>query len=422
MSRLLSPAQYRVGTVLLVMLAMALLWAIFGSIDIVVQAQGKLVPSSFVKVSQPAEAGPIAELLVRDGQVVKRGDLLARVDASVDESELSAERAELARLSLLVKVQDALLAGRALPSGTDSKLQNVIEEHILRRRAYEDALARGRAAATHAEASYRAGAIDAAKHGKVLEVLKRSAVAQTELADLGLATTLQVDDRQRDLIERAEAVRAQPDTLLSLQAAAAQARAELAAVTSDFQKQLATERSQAAAQLTKTRYAVERLERRIGRMELRAPVDGVINGLTVRGAGQVVSAGSVLMSVVPENEPLIAEVWVRNEDAGFAFPGMEVSTKLAAFPFQKYGWVEGELEWVGADSEVPESMKNSQGEPLFFKARVKLARQALARDGKDYPLKAGMQVTTDIQLGRRSLLEYLTSPLKKAVLEAARER
>lgn len=138
--------------------------------------------------------------------------------------------------------------------------------------------------------------------------------------------------------------------------------------------------------------------------------------------GQVVPSGTTLLEVVPRDEPLMLEGWVRNEDAGFVVPGMPVKVKLAPYPFQKYGLLEGTVQWVGADSETPESMRNVAGELLFYRVRVVLNAQQLERDGKVFEARPGMQAVADIQVGRRSLFEYLTSPLKKTVLEAARER
>lgn len=423
MAQLLPTAHYRVSYVLLALLAAGVLWATLGSVDIVVQAQGKLVPTTFVKVSQPAEAGPLAELLVVDGQAVTRGQILARLDAVQVFNDSKAEQAEVARLNLVLRAQEALMSNSPLPSHDGTPAQRVvIEEHVIRRQAQNFALAQASAATVKARHDWEAGVAELEKQEQTLTVASAAEAAHRALKDVGLASELTLGDKSIQRIERQQNTLAQKANVNGLDAAVLQANAGLAHTKAEFLRQLATDRSQAMAQLQKLTFSVANLDHRINLAELRAPVSGVINSLAVRAAGQVVSAGTVLMTVVPANEPLIAEVWVRNEDAGFVYPGMPVQVKVSTFPFQKYGWLEGELTWVGADAEVPESMKNTQGEPLFFKARVKLPRQALSRDNKEYGLKAGMQVTADMQLGKRSLFEYLTSPLKKAVLEAARER
>jgi HlyD family secretion protein len=161
---------------------------------------------------------------------------------------------------------------------------------------------------------------------------------------------------------------------------------------------------------------------RLQQTTLTAPVAGTVNGLAALAVGQVVSSGSTLLTVVPQGEALRLEGWLRNEDAAYVTPGMPAKVKAAAYPFQKYGWVEAEVFWIGVDAETPESMRNAQGEPLFYRVRFDLKRQTLTRDGQAYALKPGMQAVGDIQIGKRTLFEYLTSPMRKVLLEAGREK
>ncbi len=137
------------------------------------------------------------------------------------------------------------------------------------------------------------------------------------------------------------------------------------------------------------------------------------------------------MTLVPDGDDLVAEVWVSNEDVGFVRPGMQTQLKLAAFQFQKYGLLEGRVLHVNADStEAPSPNTGSdvvsgRDRPmgaLAYRALVALASQELKADGHRYPLQAGMQVAGEIHLGTRTVLEYLLSPVQKAFHEAARER
>ncbi|MGH8675936.1 MAG: HlyD family efflux transporter periplasmic adaptor subunit, partial [Burkholderiales bacterium] len=126
-----------------------------------------------------------------------------------------------------------------------------------------------------------------------------------------------------------------------------------------------------------------------------------------------------------------AEVWVSNQDVGFVRPGQEVKVKLSPFQFTKYGMLEGRIEQVSADAtEAPSPNTRSDAlsgrdrpmGPLAYRALVALKSQALASDGVNYPLAAGMQVAAEIHLGTRTVLEYLVSPVRRAFHEAGRER
>ena len=151
--------------------------------------------------------------------------------------------------------------------------------------------------------------------------------------------------------------------------------------------------------------------------------------LATHTPGTVAAPGTILMTIVPEGDPLLAEVWVSNDDVGFVRPKQEVKLKLASFQFQKYGMIEGKVLHVNADAtEAPSpNVKQDVGRerpmgPLSFRALVDLASQQLNADGERYALQPGMQVAGEIHLGTRTVMEYLLSPVQKAFHEAARER
>lgn len=153
--------------------------------------------------------------------------------------------------------------------------------------------------------------------------------------------------------------------------------------------------------------------------------------LATHTVGTVAAPGTILMTLVPQGDTLIAEVWVGNLDVGFVRPGQDVKLKLAAFQFQKYGMIEGVVRQVSADAtEAPSANTRSDTlggrdrpmGPLAYRALVDLKRQALETEGAKYALSPGMQVSGEISLGTRTILEYLLSPVQKAWHEAGRER
>ena len=177
----------------------------------------------------------------------------------------------------------------------------------------------------------------------------------------------------------------------------------------------------------KTRNSAKQ-EHRQEYLELRAPQDGVVKDLATHTIGTVTSPGTIMMTLVPKDENLRAEVWVKNDDIGFVRKALPVKLKLATFTFQKYGMVEGEVAHVSADSAdqsaapATQGPAKSAGEPLAYRTLVNLKHQFLEVDGEKYRLAPGMQVSAEIHLGTRTVLEYLLSPVQKAFHEAARER
>jgi HlyD family secretion protein len=182
--------------------------------------------------------------------------------------------------------------------------------------------------------------------------------------------------------------------------------------------------------LEKLTQELAKLSHRHELLELRAPQAGIVKDLATHTAGTVAAPGTILMTLVPEGDKLVAEVWVSNQDVGFIRPGQEAKLKLVTFQFQKYGMLEGRVLHVNADAtEAPSPNTRSDTlsrdrpmGPLAFRALLDLDRQELPADGRLYALQPGMQVAGEIHLGTRTVMEYLLSPVQKAFHEAARER
>ena len=215
----------------------------------------------------------------------------------------------------------------------------------------------------------------------------------------------------------------------SARASIAQAEKKLAQLESDYRRQLYTERNTSQGEVDKLAQEVAKQRHKQSLLELKAPQDGIVKDLATHTIGTVVQPGTVMLTLVPVNEKLRAEVMVSNEDIGFVRVGQPVKVKLAAYPFQKYGMVEGWVEHVSADAQDNNTQEAGMGtnqarrdQPLSFKALVSLDAMHLEMDGIRFALNAGMQTTAEIKLGDQTVVEYLLSPVRKAFHEAGRER
>jgi HlyD family secretion protein len=165
-------------------------------------------------------------------------------------------------------------------------------------------------------------------------------------------------------------------------------------------------------------------------LELRAPQSGIVKDLATHTIGTVVSPGTVLLSLVPENEPLVAEVMVKNDDVGFVYPQQQVKVKLSPYPFEKYGMLDGEVIHIGADasdtdnqqSQAKDSNKDKPAPTMAYKALIGLKQQSLSAQGETFKLAPGMQVVAEINQGQRSVMDYLLSPIRKTLHDSGRER
>lgn len=410
------------------------LWAMFGRLDIVAVAEGKLVPSTYLKIVQPAEQGVVKEILVKEGEAVKPGQVLIRMDSVLAGADVKAVRAEHDNKRLALRRIDAQLAGKAFARENgdppDLALQ-VQAQHAANVRAYENALAQEQSLLEKARQDLAAAQATKAKLEQVLPHYVEQEKAFEKLTKDGFAGRIMYTDKRRERIEKEQDLRTQEFTIGSNRALIAQSEKKLAQITADYRRQLQAERVQTASELEKAGQEMAKLAHRRDLLELRAPQAGIVKDLATHTVGTVAAPGTILMTLVPEGDKLLAEVWVSNQDVGFVRPGQGAKLKLAAFQFQKYGMVEGKVTHVNADAtEAPSANTRSDAlggrdrpmGPLAFRALVDLSSQELAVDGRKYLLQPGMQVSGEIHLGTRSVMEYLLSPVQKAFHEAGRER
>ena len=423
-----SPLPRTVLYGLLALFAVMLIWACVGRLDIVAVAQGKLVPQSFLKIVQPAESGIVREILVSEGEEVGAGQVLVRMDARLSDADSKTLFAELQRKRLQLRRIESELAEVPLrrqaddPNGiyeeTEAQLQ-------ARRQAHLDALGAEQATLVKAQHDLK-GAIEIeSKLQKTVPIYKDQADSWDKLAKEGYAGRLLALEKQRTYMEVAQDLRAQAQNVASLRALIAQSEKRIAQITSNYRQQLQNERIETGAIYHKLQQDWDKQQHRHSLLELKAPQAGIVKDLATHTPGTVVAPGTILLTLVPQNEPLVAEVWVDNIDAGFVQAEQKARVKLAAYPFQKYGMLDGVVKQVSADAQE----KPEQGNPTIksvqqaaYRALINLGSGHLESQGRQLRLVPGMLVNAEIHLGTRTVLEYLLSPVQKVAHEAGRER
>ena len=410
------------------------LWAVFGRLDIVAVAEGKLVPAQYLQIVQPAEQGTVKEILVREGQAVKAGQVLVRMDPVFTDADLKAARSEYHIRDLALRRVLAQLDGKemARAKGDPSRLfAQALAQYRANVEAFRNEISQERSLLDKARNDLAAARATKTKLEQTLPTYVELEKAYDKLAHDGFAGQLMAADKRRARIEKEQDLRAQEYVIRSNLALIAQSRHKIEQIRSDYRRQLEAERIDVAAKLEKARQELAKHEHRSMLLELRAPADGTVKDLATHTVGTVAAPGTILMTLVPAGGRLLAEVWVGNDDIGFVHAGQDVKLKLAPFQFQKYGMVEGRVVRVGADAtEAPSPNTRSDAltgrdrpmGPLAYRTVIALGEQVLESDGARYPLAPGMQVSGEIHLGTRSVLEYVLSPVQKAFREAGRER
>lgn len=405
-------------------LSLALIWSFVGQVDEVAVAQGRIIPDGRIKTIQAADAGVVRAIHVRDGQRVREGEPLIELDPTESSAQVvQAQQALLvaqidrARAQALLDHANGRNVPLNLPDGVDDATRQT-QQAIVAARIAEHNASRGNAAN---ELAQRRGdramvTADVERIEQQLPLEEQQLQSYQNLAAQGFAPRLrvaQVEEQtigmRHDLtIRRAEAMRAH--------AAEASAAAQLAGIDATFRREALDAFNEADATFRQRQQDLAIAQERRDRTILRAPTNGVVQQLQVHTIGGVVRPADPLLTVVPDGSTLIVEANVLNRDAGFVHEGQQVRVKLEAFPFTRYGVVDGRLTFLSHDAIQDEH----QG--LVFPARVELSQFAINVGGRPMPLTAGLAATAEIKTGQRRIIEFLLSPLARRVEEAGRER
>lgn len=382
---------------------------------------------TFTKVVQPAEAGVVSEILVKEGDAVREGQLLLRLDPRLSMADTAALGTDLAVRRITPRFIEAELAERTLgpiKNGRPEIFAQVQARFRAQRQAYLDAVAQDGEALNRARSDLQAAQQVLDKLTQTLPIYRQSSQAYRKLHQEGFVGELAALEKDREAIEKDQEQKAQTSNVASLGSAIAQSQKKITSVRSQYRSQLENERVETLALLNRSGQEFEKSQVKAGMLEIRAPNAGVVKDLALTTRGAVVAAGALLMNIVPVEQAMQAEVLLRNEDVGFAGTGQDVRVKVAAYPFQKYGMLDGKVALISADAVDPKQTPQGQVPSLTYRAIVVLDKAQLTSvaTGEQLALQAGMLVTAEIHQGRRTVLEYLLSPVRKVAQEAGRER
>lgn len=446
-----SPGMRWLLLLICTLFVLALIWAIFGKIDVVATAAGKTVPGENVKVVQPIEIGSVRAIHVKNGQFVKKGDLLIELDPTIASADAAQSSQSLQSANVVQARNDALLShlqGRPArfiaPAGTPPDIVRTEEAFVANAVAQYEAqrgsLVQQRA---EAQADLAAASAELAKLKEALPYIEKQLNARAELAEKGFYSKLQLLEYEQLRAEHLRNIEVQEANKLRAQASIGRLNAELESLRAGFGRTAVTDLAEANDRASLASEELRKAERMKQFQEIRAPIDGVVQQLAVTTVGGVVQPAQPLMVIVPCsgantdavscNGGITVEAFVQNKDIGFISVGQRVAVKLEAFNFTDYGLIEGTVINISRDaidqSQQPAgSVRDENGRPiqpgLVYAAKIELAcgPDDPARHALCDRVQPGMSVQAEIKTGRRRIIQYLLSPIRQALDEAGRER
>lgn len=403
----------------------ALIWSLVGRVDIVAVAEGRVVPAGRLQSIEAAEAGTVRDIHVREGAQVRGGDPLLSLDPTFVEADVGAALAEYGQAALAAARARALLAYAAgqpplieAPPDVDPDAlaaeQAAVSNRIAAQEERLSALDAREAAAISAIESAQA---EIARIDATLPLAREQLAARQQLDATGYGArlvTLQVQERVIGLeFDR----RARAGDLRKARAEQAMIQRERAQARAEFSAQAAAELAESETIATARAQGAAKARERSRLQTLTAPLAGTIVEVAVTTLGERVEAGAPLMTLVPSGQELVVEARVLNRDAGFVSVGDRAVIKLEAYPFTRFGFLEGRVERIGADAVTDERRG------LVFPVRVRITRTQLSRaEGRDLRLSPGMAASVEIMTGKRRVIDFVLSPIARATSEAGRER
>ncbi len=420
-----SPAPRLIMWLLMAFALIALLWAVFGRLDVVAVAPGKIVPSDRTKVIQPIETATVKAIRVTDGQAVRAGEVLIELDTTQADADAARLANDLLKARLQAARAQALLA--AITGGQPPTLERFADVPAERLRQ-EQRLLDGQHEEFRAQlASFdsdiaRRGA-ELRSTGQIVHKLELTAPLARQraadfknLVDRHFVSQHSYLDREQVRIEQEADLATARSRIAELTAAVQGARDQRAALVAQTRRQALDSLDEAEQKATTYRQELVKADARRRLMTLMAPVDGTVQQLAVHTVGGVVTPAQPLMMLVPKDNPVEVEAYVENKDIGFVSPGQAAMVKVETFPFTKYGIIKARVVSVSDDAA------NDEQRGLIFPARVALAQATIRVEKKTVALSPGMAVTVEVKTAKRRVIEYFLSPLLQYQNESLRER
>lgn len=408
-----SPLGRIVIWVIVTFFVIALTWACFGQIDIVAVATGKTIPNGHVKVIQPLEIGTVQRIYVSDGQAVQKGDRLIDLDTSA----VNAEIAQLASEKLFGKQKIKRLRWMA-EQYSHGKTMGTPQDPVLMSQwlEYQDRLKTLQSEKNKFQAEYLANKQQTEKLAAILPIITRRSANEKKLVDKHLFPEQEYLQTEQQRLTVLYDLKSQQSRGQQLKEALAEIAAKISHTRNEFAKNNLEKREEAEHEIVKIEQELIKARARLKTHHLIAPISGIVQQLSVHTIGGIVTPAQALMVIVPEIARLEIEAYVENKDIGFVKKGQTVAIKLDAFPFTKYGTLEGEIVDLSEDAIKDET------KGLIYRARVSLKQTFIQVGTKKVKLGSGMMASCEIKTGKRRVIEFFLAPLLKYASESIRER
>lgn len=413
------------------LLVVGITWASVAELDEVTRGQGKVIPSSQLQVVQSLEGGIVRRLLVSEGERVAAGTPLVELDPTLHRSQYEQVRHQLQALQAQTARLEAEADGRRLEFPAELMAQapaQVAAEtslHIGRQNELRTQLGALREQLSQKQQELAGAQATLSGTQRALALSRQSRDVIQRLVNRGLEAELALIGEDTRVNEHENKLAVTEAELARLTAAIQEVRERVDTATTAFRSAALGELAQARGRVSELSAQLEGLKDRVERATLVAPVAGIVNRLNVKTLGAVAQPGETLLELVPVEDSLVIEAYVKPSDIAFIYEGQIAQVKVTAYDATRYGSLEGTISKVSADA-VPNP--ESQGRPDaqgaasdVYVVTVMTGAAQLKKGGRALTILPGMKAEIDIITGKRTVLDYLVRPVTKVAGRALRE-
>ncbi|MBR2519259.1 MAG: HlyD family type I secretion periplasmic adaptor subunit [Selenomonadaceae bacterium] len=419
-----SPTGRLVMWSILALAVAALVWSFLGHINEVAVAAGKVIPSGQIKTIQVKNKGIIKEINVEEGQLVQEGDTLIVLDPTTTSADYDSLKKRAAYYKLDIQRLTAELTQQPFTPEEDPDLephdlaaemalyQSRTNDYRTQRQSREDVIAQRVAKLQATQASYE-------KYAEVLAIAQEKEARLQALSEENAISQFQLLEQQRETIEYAKNAQAELDSINSIRAEIAEAQQNLANVDAAYHKDIMTALVEAKKEYYSVTESIKKAEEDSRMAVIYAPISGRVYNLDVHTVGGIVTDAQPLMQIVPEDAKLEFEVYADNKDIGFIKVGQEAEVKVETFNFQKFGMYKAEVQEISADAV---NEPNDQVKHMKYKLILDPTSNDISVYGKPAKIEVGMNVSAEIKIKEKRIIDFFLDPFRRYTSEALRER
>ena len=406
----------------LLLFVIFIIWAAFSRVEESTRGEGKVIPSSHVQVVQNLEGGIVSEILVNVGDVVKKDQLLLRIDdtrfaSSFQENRVKylADKARSARLEAEAQGVPFVVPEEVMKENPEiGELEKQLYQS--RKSELDSSLAIRRMQASQRGIEVRELQAKKDELTRTYALLQQELKMTRPLVAQGAVSDVEILRMEREASQKQGEIDMVRHEIPRAQSRYEEASVAIREATLNFSNRSKAELTEIRARIDESASSSVALKDRLDRTSVRSPMDGTVNRLMINTVGGVIQPGMNIVEIVPIEDNLIVEAMIKPSDIAFLRPTQKANVKFTAYDYTIYGSMKAILEHISADS-ITDERGNS-----FYLVRLRTDKSYLGTEANPLPIMPGMVASVDILTGKKSILSYVLKPVLKAKANALRER